>query len=165
MIKTCKDCLVDKQIEDFYKHKNSKDGYSHRCKKCDNKRTRLWQINNKEKAALNTKRHREKYGKEYKEKTRNYKYIINYGITLDDWKRLLEDQNYRCGICFKHSSEETMNMVVDHDHKTGVIRGLLCRNCNTALGLLKDSVENMKSAIDYLESTIITDINILKKDA
>jgi len=45
----------------------------------------------------------------------------------------------------------TSKLVVDHDHKTGDIRGMLCHNCNRALGLFKDSVVNLKSAIEYLE--------------
>lgn len=49
------------------------------------------------------------------------------------------------------------NPKVDHDHKNGLIRGLLCRSCNLGLGFLKDSKENLESAIKYLESNLSND--------
>lgn len=63
----------------------------------------------------------------------------------------MKKQNNVCAICFK--SELTVrnkNLAVDHCHKTGIIRGLLCSNCNRAIGLLKDNVVIIKSALKYL---------------
>ena len=54
-----------------------------------------------------------------------------YGISLEQYDKMLENQKYRCGICGKHRQDSKLNFDVDHDHKTGAIRGLLCRYCNS----------------------------------
>lgn len=65
------------------------------------------------------------------------------------------NQNFVCAIC--HGDDFAMNdchsgvLVVDHDHETGKVRGLVCHNCNRALGLLHDDVDNFRRAISYLE--------------
>lgn len=76
---------------------------------------------------------------------------FSYGITPEVKDILRKDQNYKCKICKRTELELGYELWVDHDHTTGEIRGLLCNDCNTGLGILKDDVEIMKSAIDYLE--------------
>lgn len=79
----------------------------------------------------------------------------SYGITFKDYIRLLEEQEGRCAICegvgFKMVDHHNLQLVVDHCHSTGVVRGLLCHNCNRALGLLKDSPDTLLKAVKYLE--------------
>jgi hypothetical protein len=83
--------------------------------------------------------------------------IRNYGITLEDARRMNEEQGSLCAICeeegFTMADHHKMKLVVDHCHTTGKVRGLLCHNCNRALGLLKDNTERLKKAINYLENT------------
>lgn len=80
-----------------------------------------------------------------------------YGVTLDWYKQTLEGQGFCCAICRKHESKNTqrngkvLNLSVDHCHSTGRVRGLLCNNCNRAIGLLDHSVDVLDSAIDYLK--------------
>ena len=79
-----------------------------------------------------------------------------YGITIDEYNSLLKKQNYRCAICggegfLMDSSRHKIKLVVDHDHKTGAVRGLLCHNCNRALGLFHDAEDNLLNAVDYLK--------------
>lgn len=78
-----------------------------------------------------------------------------YGITYDDYQRMLEDQGYVCAICgeegFVMKSTHKLKLVVDHCHTTGRVRGLLCHNCNRALGLLKDAPERLLKAVEYLK--------------
>ena len=74
-----------------------------------------------------------------------------YGITLDEYNELLIKQNYSCKICGKHESEFDRKLSVDHNHTTGKIRGLLCGNCNTGLGLFKDNKELLLKSVDYLK--------------
>lgn len=62
---------------------------------------------------------------------RNSQYKCRYGITLDDYNSVLEAQNGRCAICGELPSN---HLCIDHDHKTGKVRGLLCISCNVALG-------------------------------
>lgn len=80
----------------------------------------------------------------------------SYGITLADYTKMLEQQEHKCAICdgpgFKMKGQHNVLLVVDHDHETGDVRGLLCHNCNRALGLLQDSTKVVGSALSYLES-------------
>jgi hypothetical protein len=77
---------------------------------------------------------------------KNWWLNTNYGISLEDYTEMVADQEGRCLIC----SEPTDKLVVDHDHKTNEVRGLLCSACNTGLGHFKDSTDRLRSAIDYL---------------
>lgn len=74
--------------------------------------------------------------------------IEQYGITEQDYNRLLSKQKGGCGICHKPSKVKAL--AVDHDHEAGVVRGLLCGSCNNGLGRFKDSAKLLASAIDYL---------------
>lgn len=62
-------------------------------------------------------------------------------------------QEGRCKICNKHQSEFKRKLAVDHDHKTNEVRGLLCNKCNTGIGLLKEDLEILKSAISYIKDS------------
>lgn len=74
--------------------------------------------------------------------------LVRYKITLDDYNNMLLKQNSVCAICCVYKNEK---LHVDHCHITGTIRGLLCGSCNRALGLLKDDVERLSKAIEYLK--------------
>ena len=79
-----------------------------------------------------------------------------YGVSFEWYLDTLESQNYSCAICGKHESQNTMRagkpmkMSVDHCHKTFCIRGLLCNNCNRAIGMLDHSPAVLSAAIKYL---------------
>jgi hypothetical protein len=80
-----------------------------------------------------------------------------YGITLEHYQQLLEEQDAKCKICdsegfVMNKDRHKVKLVVDHDHLTGKVRGLLCHNCNRALGLFKDNPRIIESAVNYLES-------------
>lgn len=82
-----------------------------------------------------------------------------YGINYIDYLKLLEKYNYLCACCGKkeeglhNRGKETveLSLAVDHCHKTGKIRGLLCSKCNKAIGLLGDTLEGVQKAVKYLE--------------
>jgi hypothetical protein len=61
---------------------------------------------------------------------------------------MYENQNGKCKICAVTSE----NLYIDHDHKSMEVRGLLCRDCNSALGLFRDNTEILENAIEYLKS-------------
>lgn len=78
----------------------------------------------------------------------------NYGITLDDYYQMLDNQNGCCAVCNAlPPTGRKKYLAVDHDHDTGKVRGLLCDNCNRAIGLLKDNVEVLDKASEYLKKT------------
>lgn len=80
---------------------------------------------------------------------------LNYGITPDEYLRLLEEQCGVCAICGGQPDHgrgaKNGRFAVDHHHESGRVRGLLCTRCNTAIGLFREDVDAMSSAIDYLE--------------
>jgi hypothetical protein len=79
-----------------------------------------------------------------------------FGITLKDYQEMLDNQNGRCTICGELEEDYNQNghkfsMAVDHCHKTGKVRSLLCGRCNKSLGGFKDSQELLIKAIEYLK--------------
>lgn len=70
-------------------------------------------------------------------------------MTPDDYKRLLDGQNGVCAICGRPPNPGRV-LAVDHDHKTGLRRALLCDPCNRALGLFGDDPDRLRAAIEYL---------------
>ena len=117
---------------------------------------------NKEKFIENGKKYREKNSEKTKEKAKIWR-IKNpekvkenwlkrkYGITLKDYYLLLEKQNYKCAICGSDNPKRDKFFCVDHDHKTGEVRGLLCFICNTSLGGFGDNIRTLEAAINYLK--------------
>ena len=75
-----------------------------------------------------------------------------YGITIDDYSAMLDKQGGKCAICGKHYTELKKSLCVDHDHKTGSVRGLLCHYCNTFLGMMGDDPDKIRLAAQYLEA-------------
>jgi hypothetical protein len=83
---------------------------------------------------------------------RNSKLKNKFGITPDQYQKLLSKQNNLCAICKRTREEVSKNkksFAVDHDHKTGNIRGLLCTRCNPGLGFFEDNVQTLLNAIEY----------------
>jgi hypothetical protein len=74
-----------------------------------------------------------------------------YGISGRTYNRMRQQQKGKCAICGKSAEEIGKRLTVDHDHKTGKVRGLLCGMCNSALGFAKDSTEVLGAAIKYLK--------------
>jgi hypothetical protein len=92
---------------------------------------------NRERYAANPDKDREKHLKR------------KYGITLKEYNDILKSQNGQCKLCLGPPTGKG-NLHVDHDHKTGRIRGLLCNTCNAGLGNFKDDLNLLYKAIEYL---------------
>lgn len=107
------------------------------------------------------KKYRREYMVEYNKKSsRNIKnlYLLrDYGITIDEFEIKLEQQDFKCAICGENekmvnaTTKKINRLSIDHCHKTGDIRGLLCSNCNRGIGFFKDSQELLLKAIEYLK--------------
>lgn len=76
----------------------------------------------------------------------------SYGVTLEEYNQIFEKQGGLCAICKIHQSMLSKSLFIDHNHETGVIRGLLCSNCNFMLGNAKDSSDILSKGIAYLKS-------------
>jgi hypothetical protein len=144
-MKKCNICQEDKEavIANFYPNpSNLTDGFNAACKPCYKVRSQKYRKEHyKERSEYNRK-----WVKANPDKNKSHKLKNRYGISLQDYNEMLLDQNNSCKIC-KTSNEK---LSVDHDHKTEIVRGLLCPSCNLLLGNVKDNVEILKSAIDYL---------------
>jgi coproporphyrinogen III oxidase len=133
MLKTCKVCGVEKNISDFYARRND-------CKDCKNAAARKIR-----------KEQPEKYAK-YKKRANEYLKERRYGITQDQFNQMLVDQNNMCRIC-SNEFKSTKDTHIDHCHNSSIVRGLLCNNCNMALGQFNDNLDIMENAIKYLQNS------------
>ena len=100
----------------------------------------------------NKEKHRARKDKAIKENPRRQKgyYLKNrFNISMKEWETIFNNQGKVCAIC-KIDKPSGMGWHTDHDHETNKVRGILCMNCNMALGLFKDKVEFLASAVLYL---------------
>jgi len=107
-------------------------GRHNQCRDC----TKLWKPNAEQRARSN-------------KRIREWNRTKLSGFTPKDFEQTLANQNGRCAICQTDDPGKT-NWHADHDHETGQKRGVLCHKCNTGLGLLKDDVDVLCAAIEYL---------------
>jgi len=110
--------------------------------------TKKYALKNREKLNLISKKWNKEHPQRRKELARK-SWLKQYGLSLEEYNTLLENQNNQCCIC-GNVAKENKYLAVDHDHITGRVRGLLCETCNVGLGSLKDSVEILYAAIEYL---------------
>lgn len=75
---------------------------------------------------------------------------LKYGLTDAEYSHLLVEQDGLCAICYEEPATH-----VDHDHVTGEVRGILCRSCNLGIGHLRDDVELLRAAIEYLTPEVL----------
>lgn len=127
----CKRCGVEKGIAEM------RPDYRYICLACFSKMGNAWQDAHPAESA----RHK-----------RNHHLLKKFGITKEEEDRLLAEQGGVCAICSKAISDKRgYGPHIDHDHATGLVRGILCIRCNNALGLLGDDPIRLRAAIAYLE--------------
>jgi hypothetical protein len=135
MKRVCKTCKEEKDFTEYYHQKGCRDGIRPVCKKCV-------LINNKKFAKANPERHRKN--------RRNAGLRYLYGIGNKEYEEMKEKQGHRCGICMDHEDDLNKRLVVDHCHKSGKVRALLCDSCNVGLGKFKDESSRLFDAHQYL---------------
>lgn len=171
-MKICTKCKKEKLFGEFFKDKNKKDGYRSQCKDCHKAyylrpdiKKKYWErrkiYNNlpevKEKRLVYKKKWRKEfYGikenrQQFNALNNKSKFRRKYGITLVQKEQMWIDQSKQCANNGCRRELETLQKAfVDHDHKTGKIRGLLCDHCNYVLGHAYDSPVILNGLIDYL---------------
>jgi len=132
--KQCLRCLIWLSSNKFSPNNKNKDGLQSWCKKC-----------------------RAKYAKETMtpNRIRDRDFRYKYGITLNQYYQMFRDQKGLCAIC--HNPETRIDLKtgqsillrVDHDHKTGDVRSLLCNKCNIALGIMGEDSVRINALADY----------------
>lgn len=129
----CPACKVYRSLTFFWKGGN-RDGYCHYCKDCWKSIRRKYYSRNKEYAFLNYRKNLFK----------------KYGISNEEFEKMSDQQNGKCSICLQPNANGK-KLSVDHCHKLGKVRGLICNRCNLGIGNFRDSIGILKKAIEYLE--------------
>lgn len=142
----CSKCKETKDLTLFSLKVVTKRPYSW-CKACVSAASQLWK-------KKNPKKHVE-YCKQWRldnpDKWKDVRYQYEYGISLQDYNCFYRAQNGCCAICKTSQEELKRTLAVDHSHRTGKVRGLLCDSCNKGIGNLHDSIDRLASAIVYLK--------------
>lgn len=112
---------------------------------------RTWREANKEKLKEQGRRYYQENKERLSETQRAQKLRAQYGITPDDVDRMVEKQGGGCAICEKDLSDKKERRI-DHNHETGLVRGILCHHCNTMLGYGIDDPQILESGARYLRS-------------
>lgn len=134
--KTCTKCKKRKALSEFYRLKNRKNKPAPACKECARKKRREYARN-----------HREKESRKHRE----WSIKSAYGLTLEQYDQMFEEQGGVCKICGKINLDGR-RLYIDHNHKTGKVRGLLCHKCNSLLGYVDDSIDYLLKIKSYLKS-------------
>ena len=151
----------------YQQHKQKYREYGQRHYKANKEkieqRNHRWRENNPEKYQAAMRKYQEKNHEKIKQRSAQW-YAANktqasatnrknklrrYGLTIAQFSEMLESQNGLCAICQKTLKQPS----VDHDHKTGMVRGILCRICNAALGQFQESPQILRNAIKYLNNS------------
>ena len=146
MTKQCTKCNQIKELDSFGIVKRSPNKRKSWCTICAGLASTKWQKNHKEQNNA-TRRTRLKANPEKEQSSR---LVRRYGITLDQKKKMLDNQGYKCPLCQRHENVLARSLMVDHCHTTGKVRELLCFNCNSALGHLKEDIETAKRLVEYI---------------
>lgn len=152
----CATCKKEKKISEFRIDRHQIGGRSYSCRDCKREKDAIWRENNpdkiKEQNFKRTDKRREFYQSEEGIKSSRRTHLkMKYGITLEQYDEMYDKQNKVCAICGSNEScSRNKFLAVDHCHEDDKIRGLLCSNCNRALGLFKDDFKVLENAIKYL---------------
>ena len=142
--KRCWACKSVKITFDFHKGAD-------RCKDCAKAYAKKYREENLEKARLTSKLSYQKNVDRHKKRVEVRRLEREYGLSQEDYRNLLVEHDNKCAICDKIGGVGLEKLVIDHCHKSGKVRGLLCRLCNTSLGGFQDSPHILNKAIQYVE--------------
>ena len=169
--KTCISCNLEKPQSDMLQNKNT-------CKACRNtkERAKIELLTEEEKRIRQEKErlrgkaryaaNREKHAEVCKEIYQRNKEIRKqqhrkntYGLSNDQYEKMITDQSNACGIC-NRVFDDTFPPFIDHNHSTGKVRELLCRSCNSAIGYANEDTNILRRMIEYLNRHSITEVTV-----
>lgn len=151
--KRCRICKQEKPLDQMKKDVNRPDGYAFLCKTCHN----LLQSGKKIKGYTPRPQSQDQDIPRRSRASRLHSHLlVAYKLTLEQYNAILASQSGLCAACGKieearDSQGNAKRLSVDHDHKTGKVRGLLCSNCNLALGLLREDPGRIQGLLQYLQ--------------
>lgn len=163
---TCSKCGETKPQDEYYKQPRNKSGYMGHCKVCELARKAA---NNKkhqesdpekwaERRRVYVARYKAKYPDRVAELDWSYRIKTRFGVTSEKYYEMLESQGGACAGCKRKPNGK--KLAIDHDRKCcpenkscgACVRGLLCSNCNTALGLLREEEETINNLLEYIKN-------------
>lgn len=162
-MKPCTICHKPQPLSQFHRKATAKDGHRAQCKTCVRRYQERRALGvstprklgrspeSLERRKLYHRQYMRKYNKTAAWKMAHRKCLIHkkYGITWDQYQSLITAQNNLCAICNKGESPKR-RLAIDHCHRTGRVRGLLCIKCNRALGYFGDDPAVVRAALGYL---------------
>lgn len=135
--KVCAECRLEKPASDFYVVDGGR-YLSGPCKPCTAVRVARFRAEKRAEHGFDA-----------------YHVMRTYGVTVEQYREMLARQGGVCAVCQREPDDAARSLCVDHDHETGAVRGLLCRPCNAAIGLLEEDPDRLRAALAYLEGEMI----------
>lgn len=141
-MKACRKCNQIQNLTSFHRSKVHKSGYRNICKNCAS-------IEHKKSYYKNLERSREisrSWHERNPERNKDRRRQRVYGLSSNEYDLLVIEQNYKYTIC----NQKNLKLVIDHDHKIGKVRGIICSPCNKMLGFAFDNKQTLQKAVMYL---------------
>ena len=129
LMKRCAKCKTDKPVTQFNRSRRSRDGRQAYCKTCN-------------------RENRTQHYRDNPDLRKNNDLWSKYRLRPDDVERMLTEQDNKCPLCER--SFDVVEWCVDHDHKTGAVRGLLCASCNKSLGWFENKFTAVQTYLGAL---------------
>mgnify|MGYP001591391904 CR=1 FL=1 len=154
--KQCSKCGVEKALAEFHRKRGSVDGRQSSCIGC----RRAWEADNKATISRASKAYYEKNHTSIAIKRKVWRRrttLASHGLTAAQFDKMVIDQGNRCCICEREPRQNrggrngSLRWCIDHDHRTGQVRGLLCHGCNKALGFMADEPSSLLAAERYIQ--------------
>ena len=142
--KDCSTCGVVLDVSHFGKNRRQPDGYQNTCKPCSRAYTRRWYLGRREDPAFVESERSKVRDQGFRDK------LAKHGVTREEYEAVAAAG---CGVCGAARSANGKRLAIDHDHATGLFRGVLCSDCNLSIGKLGDTAPLVARAVAYLERT------------
>lgn len=143
--RTCKTCGVVKALSEFPLGKNYRGGRKPNCNPCSRALHKAYRVANMDKVRGMWRKATKRYYRYERFRDKKFK---AYGITAEEFQAMHIAQDGKCKIC-----KQAGPLDIDHCHKTGSVRGLLCGLCNRGLGCFRDDVARLTAALEYIQGT------------
>lgn len=156
--KICCKCKHNKPLEDFARDKNNRDGRTYDCKKCRSIIYKKWMLDNPKKHKETQDRYapyRKEYYQQPEQKLKYRKRFIErkYGISYEEYEKMVDLQRNVCYVCNRPEPDKrNAHLAIDHCHKTGKIRKLLCSRCNKIVGGLEENEDLAEKIKQYIKT-------------
>lgn len=175
-MRTCTKCKLPKEESDFYQNPKSLrfDSWCRECKltlnlnrdpknQCKKAAERYWanpedsRKKDRERYWKNPEKQRERLRARSPETRKDGKLRSQYRLSISEFETMLSEQGGGCAIC----GDRSRPFCVDHCHRLGMVRGVLCRRCNTGIGMLQDSATLVLKAHEYLKKHLTKPANVI----